>query len=167
MDKQFFTLLNDLGIAHKTLEHPAAFSAKDGENSWRDGQDWAFPVKNLFLRDKARQNYLVTIHLDTPAVDLKVLEKAIGASGRLSFGKPEDMQRLLGVQPGSVTPFGLMCDTQNELRFWLDARAQNVPTLSAHPLRNDRTTTIAKADFETFVTHTGHGLNYIEIPLKD
>jgi Ala-tRNA(Pro) deacylase len=163
MDKKLFTLFDDLNIKHTTLEHAAIFTA-DEDQSWK--QDLDFPVKNLFLRDKARQHYLVTVHVDTPAVDLKTLAKTIGAKDRFSFGKPEEMLRLLGVTPGSVTPFGLMCDDAREVKFYMDERVKDKPSLSAHPLRNDRTTTISCTDFEKFLTHTGHSLEYINVPLK-
>ena len=51
--------------------------------------------------------------------DLNQLEKRLGAA-RLSFGKPELLMEVLGLTPGSVTPFGLINDTAKRVTVVLD-----------------------------------------------
>ena len=60
------------------------------------------------------------------------------------------------VEPGSVTPFGLINDTQNRITVILEARMMKEPLLNYHPLSNDATTTIAAADLLTFIRSCGH-----------
>ena len=86
---------------------------------------------------------------------MKSLHKRIG-SARLSFGKPELLAKLLGVVPGSVTPFGAINDTEGRVSIILDAALLRHETLNFHPLENVATTTIARDDFLAFLRHVGH-----------
>ena len=127
-----------------------------------------FPVKNMFLRNKKKtQFYLVTVQMDAPSVDLKRLKEMIGAAGNLSFGNPEQLWEILGVKPGAVTPFSLINDEEKRIEFYLDARAKGAKSISGHPLRNDKTTTVSMSDFEWFVRELGYELNYIDLPFKE
>jgi len=76
-------------------------------------------------------------------------------SGRLSFGPEAMMVETLGVTPGSVTAFGLINDTDRQVRFVLDkALAQSDP-VNFHPLGNDATTAVSQAGFRKFLTALG------------
>jgi Ala-tRNA(Pro) deacylase len=86
---------------------------------------------------------------------LKALPAKIG-SRRLSFGKPELLMDILGVEPGSVTPFGLINDKAARTNVVLDERMMKQGFLNYHPLRNDATTTIASADLVKFIRSCGH-----------
>src|SRR6476619_5780572 len=104
-DRQtLFARLEELGIASVTVEHQPVFTVEESQ-SLRERFPGA-PTKTLFLLDKDGRAALVAAKDDT-RVDLKMLAKRLGL-GRLSFGKPERLFDLLGVTPGSVTPFGLI-----------------------------------------------------------
>jgi Ala-tRNA(Pro) deacylase len=138
-----FALFAALGIAHRTLEHPAVFRVGEG-----DEIKAALPgghTKNLFLKDAKGQLWLVSA-LQDAAIDLKALPRTIGAA-RLSFGSAELMQATLGVEPGSVTAFGLINDTGHRVRFVLDAGLAASDPVNFHPLTNTATTAISQADF--------------------
>jgi Ala-tRNA(Pro) deacylase len=87
----------------------------------------------------------------------------IGASGRLSFGKPELLMAVLGVPPGAVTPFGAINDTERRLTVVLDAALAAAPAINAHPLTNAATTTIATADLIAFLRATGHEPRILDV----
>src|SRR3954447_15070387 len=90
--------LENVGIAVTTVEHPPVFTV-DEARSLR-GEIAGAHSKNLFLKDKKDALFLVVAREDA-AIDLKHLHNRIGASGRLSFGKPELLMERLGVPPGS------------------------------------------------------------------
>ena len=71
-------------------------------------------TKNLFLRDKKYAIYLV-VTLEDADIDLKGLHRHLGANGRFSFGSADLMREVLGVEPGRVTPFGAINDTQGRV----------------------------------------------------
>ncbi len=145
--EDLFALFDALGIAHRTLEHPAVFKVGEG-----DEIKAALPgghTKNLFLRDAKGQLWLVSA-LQDARIDLKALPKAIGAA-RLSFGSATLMQETLGVAPGSVTALGLINDADHRVRFVLDAGLAASDPVNFHPLTNTATTAISQADFRRFL----------------
>jgi Ala-tRNA(Pro) deacylase len=142
-----FALFDALGIAHRTLKHPAVFKVGEG-----DEIKAALPgghTKNLFLKDAKGQLWLVSA-LQDARIDLTALPRAIGAA-RLSFGSAELMRETLGVAPGSVTAFGLINDTGRRVRFVLDAGLAASDPVNFHPLTNTATTAISQADFRRFL----------------
>ena len=119
------------------------------------------------VEDKSRQLYLVTMHLLTPPLDLKQLAKVIGADGRFSFASPQRLAAALKVLPGSVTPFAVFNDPGRQVRVILDERLRESETISAHPLINTMTTTIATADLLKLFAHSGHRPQWRPMPLKE
>ncbi len=150
--EDLFRLLDELGIAHETCEHEAAYTVEDARRL--RGLIPGGHTKNLFLKDKKGRLWLVVADEET-RVDLKQLHKRIGAA-RLSFGKADLMEEVLGVTPGSVTPFALMNDTEGRVTVVLDARMMEQDPLNFHPLENTATTTISRDGLLKFLRATGH-----------
>ena len=93
---------------------------------------------------------------------MSALQKKLG-SGRLSFGTPDLMRGVLGVGPGSVTPFALMNETARDVNVILDRRMLKEELLNYHPLSNDATTTLASKDLLKFIRAVGHEARIIDI----
>jgi Ala-tRNA(Pro) deacylase len=146
-------LLDRLGIAATTVEHPPFFTVADSRAM--RGQIPGAHTKNLFLVDKKGALFLVTAEEDAP-IDLKGLHRLIGASGRLSFARAAVMVEVLGIEPGAVTPFAAANDTAGRVTFVLDAGLLTHARINCHPLENTATTTIATADLLAFLRATGH-----------
>jgi len=109
--------------------------------------------KNLFLKDRKGQFYLVIVPEDRK-VDLKFLKYQLGAYRNFSFGLKDDLYRILGVRPGGVSPFGLMNDQLNEIRVVIDEELANTEQpLNFHPLDPDKTCLIAYEDLKKFITN--------------
>jgi Ala-tRNA(Pro) deacylase len=151
--EDLFAYLDSLGVAHKTVTHPAVFRV--GESRELRGQIPGAHTKNLFLRDKKGTAFLV-VALEDAAIELKSLHRLLGASGRFSFGSAELMRELLGVEPGSVTPFAAINDTARRVAVVLDAALMAHAVLNFHPLQNTATTTISREGLVTFLEATGH-----------
>ncbi len=164
-DRAFFKLLDELGIESKTVEHEAVLTA--GGLADCDADRWEFPVKNIVVEDKSKQLYLVTMHLLTPPLDLKQLARSIGADGRFSFASPETLGAALKVLPGSVTPFAVFNDHEKRVRVILDERMQAAKTVSAHPMVNTMTTTMAMNDLLRLFEYSGHRPLWRALPLKE
>ncbi len=147
-----FSFLEQLDIKSRTLEHPAVFTVAESHEI-----EAALPgghTKNLFLKDAKDKLYLV-VALGSTQIDLKKLPAIIG-SGRLSFGKAELMQEVLGITPGSVTVFALINDTANRISLVLDQALMAHGTVNAHPLENTATTGVARDDLMRFIAACGH-----------
>src|SRR6187551_1196076 len=115
---QLFAMLDSLGITHSAVKHPPLFTVE--QSRALRGQIPGGHTKNLFLRDKKNNVFLVTAEEDAE-INLKGLHRQLGASGRFSFGSAELMMELLGVLPGSVTPFGVINDREGRVTVVLDA----------------------------------------------
>lgn len=144
--------LDALGIAHTTYRHPAVYTVEEARAHC--GHLPGCHCKNLFLKDKKGQLWLVVAR-DDAAIDMKTLDRRIGAA-RLSFGKPELLAQVLGVVPGSVTPFALANDTQGQVRVVLDAVMMQAELVNYHPLTNEATTALTPAELLAFLRSTGH-----------
>jgi Ala-tRNA(Pro) deacylase len=147
-----FARLNSLGIQTKTYNHAAVFTVEEA-NALK-GDIAGGHCKNLFLKDDKGGLWLI-VCLGESQIDLKTAPAKIG-SRRLSFGNPALLMEVLGVEPGSVTPFGLINDTQLRVNVVLDAAMMAHELVNYHPLQNTATTTIRAADLVTFIRSLGH-----------
>jgi Ala-tRNA(Pro) deacylase len=140
--------------------HEAVFSAKDECEAMK-----LIPgahSKNLFLKDKKGNFVLVSI-LEHKRLDLKALSEALDL-GRFSFCNSDELLLYLGVIPGSVTPYGLIHDTENRVRYFLDKDFLEYDELNFHPLRNDQTVTMERESFLSFFHGINHAPKAISIP---
>ncbi len=111
-------------------------------------------TKNLFLKDAGGRFWLVTAPYDA-RIDLKALPAVIG-SRKLSFGKADDMERLLGVTPGSVTPLAAFNDEGLAVTVVVDAALAAAARVNVHPLRNTATIGVSGTDLVAFLDRCGH-----------
>jgi Ala-tRNA(Pro) deacylase len=150
---QLFAALDALGIAHATIKHPPLFTVEQSQAL--RGQIPGGHTKNLFLRDKKYELYLVVAEEDAE-IDLKGLHRLLGANGRFSFGSADLLREVWGVEPGAVTPFGAINDREGRVTVVLDAAMMAHDTLNYHPLVNTMTTSILRDDLVKFLSSTGH-----------
>ncbi len=152
-EAELFSFLADLGISVSTVRHPPLYTVADSQAL--RGEIPGGHTKNLFLKDKKDNFFLVTVG-EEAEVDLKQIHHVIGATGRVSFGRPEMLMELLGVIPGAVTVFGVINDTERKVKVVLDQELMDHAVINGHPLTNEATTSIAAADLIRFVEATGH-----------
>jgi Ala-tRNA(Pro) deacylase len=157
---ELYATFDALGIAHKTYEHAPVFTVEEAAHLY-ESQPGGH-TKNLFLKDKKDGLWLVVCR-DDLRVDMNALSKALDAP-RFSFGSADLLVEILGVQPGSVTPFSIINDKANKVRVVLDEGMFAFDLLNFHPLRNDRTTAIAANDLPKFLRACGHEPLITKIP---
>ena len=147
-----FERLAELGIETTTREHPPLFIVE--QSRALRGEIPGAHSKNLFLKDKKGRIFLLVAEESTP-IDMKGLHRLLG-SARLSFGKPELLEQVLGVIPGAVTPFGVINDMEKRVSVVLDENLMRHDILNFHPLENTATTAIASGDLLAFLEDNGH-----------
>jgi Ala-tRNA(Pro) deacylase len=145
--------LDELGIEIAMHRHPPLHTVE--ESRALRGTMPGSHIKNLFLRDKKRTQWLVTVPEDAD-VDLKALRHELGASGNLSFGSAQLLGESLGVKPGSVTPFAVMNDTAGIVTMVLARAVLEAEPVNAHPLHNEATAAIAGDDLLRFLDACQH-----------
>lgn len=145
------------GIRYEWYVHPAARTVDEALRHWR--HDGSTPCKNLFLRNhKGDRHYLVCFDC-RQTLAIHDLERRLH-QGRLSFASPERMMRLLGLEPGSVSPFGLINDTGNHVHLFLDSRLQECDSLSFHPNDCRATVVIAREEFIRYLSAVGNSFEF-------
>ena len=75
---------------------------------------------------------------------------------RLSFASEERLMAMLGLTPGSVTPFALADDREQRITVLLDDGIRQDDLVGFHPLVNSQTLCIRYADLLRYLAHTGH-----------
>jgi Ala-tRNA(Pro) deacylase len=150
--KTLFARLAELGIASHTVEHAPMFTVQQSR-VLRETLPGAH-TKTLFLVDKDGRMVLV-VAKDDARVDLKALAERLGL-GRLSFGKADLLEAVLGVPAGSVTPFALLNATAKPVTVVVDKALLDFAEVNCHPLVNSATTRLATADLLRFIAACGH-----------
>jgi Ala-tRNA(Pro) deacylase len=156
---ELFARLDALGIAHRTHSHPPVFTV--AEATALRGRLPGGHCKSLFLKDKKGGLWLV-VALEERPIDLKRLAATLAAP-RFSFGNADLLHQVLGVRPGSVTPFALANDAGHRVTVVLDQGMLEYDPLNYHPLENDRTTAVAPADLLRFVAACGHRPRIVDL----
>lgn len=157
-------------IPFTNYNHPEGKTIEEAKKWWHD--DGSVHCKNLFFRNhKGNQHYLVCFHCDHD-LDIHDLEQRLKASllaagktspGKLSFASPERMMRYLSLEPGSVSPFGLINDEEHHVHLFLDANLLEADTLSFHPNDCRGTVVIRHSDFQRYLATVGNTYEYINL----
>ena len=156
-DKGLYGLFEADGIDYQLHEHPPVYTVEAALT--HSGDLSGFHIKNLFLRDKKRNFFLVTAHFQRQ-INLKELAVTLNAKGNLSFASDERLYEILGVRPGSVTPLSLINDVNRVVTFYLDKDAPSDDALiNPHPLRNDRTLQLKGRDLYQFIRKLGYEIH--------
>ncbi|RJX67771.1 prolyl-tRNA synthetase associated domain-containing protein [Tsuneonella suprasediminis] len=155
--------LSALAIPFTAHEHAAVFTVAESRRI--DADLPGRHTKNLFLKDTAGDFWLVTVPAEA-RVKLKALPDAIGCK-RVSFAKPEDMERLIGITPGSVTPLAMINAAPGSVRLVLDAGLAAAERINVHPLRNTGTLGLAGRDVLALARHWGHEPRIAAIPIEE
>ena len=159
MDEQkVYEILRDLDIPYTKHEHPPVYTVEEAEQHWENIT--GAHCKNLFLRNKKGKNHYLVIATSEKRIDLKALTSHLGED-RLSFASPERMKRYLGLEPGAVSPFGLINDRENEVVVLIDRDLKDASSVNFHPNVNTATVGITFADFEKFLAHCGNSIRFI------
>ena len=158
-----YQILAEHQIEYERYDHPAVYTVKDVKRLVPPLP--AAKTKNLFLRDhKGRRHFLVIVPADK-RVDIKALNAAVGAS-RLSFGSANRLKKFLGVDPGSVTIFALVNDSDHKVELIIDDSLWKQEAFQFHPLVNTSTLLISNDNLKRFIALTGHDVKILSVPCQ-
>ena len=152
-------ILNDNGFEYFLEEHAPLFTVEDSKSL--RGQIEGAHSKNLFLKDAKANFFLISIE-ESASIDLKKTMQQI-QSKKLSFAKPEYLQDILGIEPGSVSPFALLNDTKKQVKFYLDQSFLDSETVNFHPLINTATVNISPQNLIELIEKYHNPVNYIDL----
>ena len=155
-----YAALDALGIAYQRFEHPPVFTSEEADIHWRDLP--GVPCKNLFLRNKkGNHHYLVILEISKKA-DLREIVRFVN-DDRLSFGSPDRLMAELGLTPGSVSPFGLINDSDGSVVVLVDEDLRGAEGLIFHPNINTASVVVSWEGLERFLKTRSNQVRYIRI----
>jgi Ala-tRNA(Pro) deacylase len=158
--KELYSLLEKLEIRFEYHEHPPVATIEDAIIHWKDYNSGR--CKNIFFRNhKGNRHYLVILeHLRQ--LDIHDLEKRL-KQGKLTFASDQRLRKYLGLAPGSVSPFGLINDSEKHVHLFIDEELNEFERLAFHPNDNRATLVILKSDFLRFLDYTGNSYEFIKL----
>ena len=135
--EKVYAYLEQMGLSYTKIDHRPLYTIEDIAEDGIDPEGYI--AKNLFLRnDNGKQHYLVTICSEKNA-DLRDVRAQLGSS-RLSFASEERLMKCFGVPKGSVSPLGVLNDTDSHVVVAFDEDLLSRPLIGVHP--NDNTSTL-------------------------
>ncbi|HNW56759.1 MAG TPA: prolyl-tRNA synthetase associated domain-containing protein [Bacteroidales bacterium] len=158
--KELYDILGNLTIMYEYHEHPPLATIEDAKIHWKDYNSGR--CKNIFFRNhKGDRHYLVILeHLRQ--LDIHDLEKRL-RQGKLTFASDRRLKKYLGLEPGSVSPFGLVNDKEKHVHLFIDEKLKEFDRLAFHPNINTATLVISKPDFIKFLEYTGNSYEFIKM----
>ncbi len=158
--KELYTLFKELEIDLQYIEHPPVPTVEEAMKYW-EGMD-AVKCKNLFFRNhKGNRHYLVLLE-HKKSLKIKDLEQIL-KQGKISFASEKRLDKYLKLTPGSVTPFGLINDSENHVHVFIDKNLQDCGRISFHPNINTASIVVSFDDFIKFMDWTGNSYEFIEL----
>jgi len=158
--KELYEIFEKLEIRFEYHEHPPLATIEDAKIYWKEYNSGR--CKNIFFRNhKGNRHYLVILeHLRQ--LDIRDLEKRL-RQGKLTFASDKRLKQHLGVEPGSVSPFGLINDKDNHVYLFIDEKLNDYDRLAFHPNVNTASLVISKSDFLKFLRFTGNQFEFLRL----
>ena len=157
-------LLEDRKIKFDLITHKPLYTVNESKafyESQHEDNELNCHIKNLYLRDKKKNNYLFVCEQDK-IIDLKDLSH-LTSSTRFSFGSSQRLFENLGVFPGAVSPFCMLNGKKNGVKLFFDTNFKNIKNIYLHPFVNDRTIKMKFNDLVKFLYEYDIDINWINI----
>ena len=161
MNKQeVYQFLKDNNIQYEVTEHPAVYNMEEMDNLHLP---YPYSAKNLFVRDDKKANYYLITVKEEKRVNLKEFRKQNGTRN-LSFASENDLINILRLVPGSVTPFGLLNDKEQKVKFYIDEDLLSGDgMIGIHPNENTATVWLKTEDLIKILKENGNEINIVKI----
>ena len=147
-------------INYEKIDHPAIYNMEDLAKLHLPHPE--ADAKNLFLCDDQKKHYFLLTVKGDKKVDLKKIRQDYNTR-RLTFASPEDMKKLLQLEPGSVTPLGLLNDQSKQIPLFLDSYFINQPVIAVHPNENTATIWLKSMDLIDLIKRHGNPVQFAEL----
>lgn len=158
MKQKIEKALNTLGVEYRIEEHEAVFTVAESKKVLTE----KVPVKSLLLQERKGDKNVLVIMAGEKRLQSKQVSEALSLK-KLEFAKPEKLEQILGVTPGSVSLFGLLHEGSEGLLVVVDEELINVEEIGFHPNDNTSTIFISGKQLTAFIDHTGHKYTILEL----
>ncbi len=158
--KDVYKFLENLKISYKKYDHPPVYTVKEAEEHIKNIE--GANTKNLFLKNEKGNSYYLVILFAEKKINLKNLASQLEEK-KLSFASPEKLMKFLGLEPGSVSPFGLINDKDCVVRVVIEDELRKVEKIGFHPNKNTSTIVLTQNNFQKYLENSGNSISYISI----
>ena len=161
VEQRTYETLQKLHIPFTRVDHDTAQTMED---CVAIGEKLGVVIcKNLVLTPRNKSTFYLLCMPDDKPFSTKDFSKQIGSS-RLSFASPEDMEALLGVQPGSASILALMNDPDHRVKLCVERSVWDAEWFGCHPCRNTSSLRLKTSDIKTvFLPYTGHEATVVDL----
>jgi len=155
-----YETLDNLNVNYDVFEHPPVPTIKDALVHWKKIK--CTHCKNLFFRNhKGNKHFLVILEY-THQLNIKDLEKRL-KQGKISFASPKRLQKYLGLEPGAVSPFGLVNDENHKVHVFIDESLRTSDKISFHPNVNTKSLRLSWKDFVKYLNWTKNIIEFRQL----
>lgn len=156
--KKMYEILDERGIPYEAYEHIPVYTVEEADALEIPYAEYG--LKNLFLKDKKKNYYLVSLHGNKP-IDLKKLRTSLGCTP-LHFAGEDQLYENTGLLKGHVTPFGVLNSEHGKVLSVFDS-ALTGKTVGIHPMSNDATVFMSFDDLKRLIEDEGYEIKMIDV----
>lgn len=156
-----YDALDAMGIAYDAIEHEPAAHIDRCREVMRSLN--ATVVKNIFLCPRNRSRFYLLLMRPEAKLRTSDISAQAGAS-RLGFAPEDKLAELLHEKPGSISPMGLIFDSNHAVTVLVDDALRDDARLAFHPCDNTRSLAMSGADFfNVFLKQLGYAPVFVTI----
>ena len=155
--KEVYQFLEVNNIPFEVKEHSAVFTVAEADALNLPHPEAA--TKNLFLKDK-KHRYFLLVARENAAINLKELQRALD-SASLHFASPEELQEILGLIPGSVSPLGVLNDEERRVEVAIDDELRG-KLIAMHPNENTATVWLEEPELSKIIKEHGNKIRFVK-----
>ncbi|MDO5088740.1 MAG: prolyl-tRNA synthetase associated domain-containing protein [Leptotrichiaceae bacterium] len=158
--EKVYKVLNKLSIPFEIIEHPAAMTTEEADK-YVEGIEGVL-TKSLFLTNNKKTAYYLLIMDDRNRLDMEKFTEITGEK-RLKFASSESLFKKMGLQPGTVSIFGLINNSEKDINIYFETEILKERRMSFHPNDNTKTLFLLTEDILKFII--SEGFEYKEVNL--
>lgn len=158
--EKVFEVLDKMGIKYEIVNHPPALTTQEADY-YIEGKE-GIRSKTMFVSDKKKKNFYLLILDDTKRLDIKKIGNLIGEKS-LRLGNEENLKDKMGLRFGVVSPFGLLNNSEKDIKVYVDKELLSEEIITFHPNENDATIFIKIEDMFKFFDNLDYKYEIIEM----
>lgn len=161
--QEIINFLDSHNIKYTLYEHDPVFTVAEASKLKKVIPGMHF--KNLFFKDSQKKTFHLLTMPAEKRVSLNEIKKKLGLK-KMRFAREDELKNYLNVDPGSVSPFGLLYDSNRNVNYYMDTEIKQAEIVNFHPNTNDRSIELNREDFEKFLVKANITYNFIELSIE-
>lgn len=148
MNSQIKSFLEKNSIKYVLHKHLAVYTCEEAEI--HTGNIPGISSKNLFLKQRKKENYFLVILPAYKRMEIKKFGELVNVKN-LTFANETELKDILGLTPGSVSPFGLLNDINHVVKLYIHKDIWESDIVSFHPNINTESVELNKENFHKLI----------------